>query len=265
MAVKNNDKTPVTSWIDWVNSIEPFRGDVVFASIEKGETTSHSEKQLEQTPPIKKERTSITIPSPVESETSEKEEVDISSLSLEFLIDEVNKCSRCNLAKTRNKGVPGEGDKDASLMFIGEGPGYDEDKSGRPFVGKAGQLLTKIIESGLGISRKECYIANIVKCRPPQNRDPFENEAAACIPYLHRQIELIKPKMIVVLGRVAMNYLLGITPPLKVARAQNHSYKEIPVVVTYHPAALLRNPALKKDVWSDLQVVIKELDLPGAN
>ncbi|MCK5808088.1 uracil-DNA glycosylase [bacterium] len=188
----------------------------------------------------------------------------MSALSFETLIETVSSCTLCPLSETRITTVPGEGDKNAQLMFIGEGPGADEDKSGKPFVGRAGQLLTKIIEGGLGISRSECYIANIVKCRPPHNRNPFDSEVTACIPYLHRQIELIKPKMIVLLGRVAMNHLLAISPPLKIARAQKHTYKHIPVVVTYHPAALLRNPALKKDLWSDLQVVIKELELPGA-
>lgn len=259
MAVRKNNENTTTAWLNWLNSIEPFRESDVFIS----ESTPEKVEIAPQKPREIPKKKSEPLP-PIVKEESQKKEVDISALSLDTLLSTVRNCSRCTLSAQRNHPVLGEGAKDARLMFIGEGPGYDEDKTGRPFVGKAGKLLTKIIESGLGISREECYIANIVKCRPPQNRDPFENEAAACIPYLQRQIELIKPEIIVLLGRVAMNHLLGITPSLKVARADKHTYKNIPVIVTYHPAALLRNPALKKDVWNDLQVVIKDLELPGA-
>ncbi len=248
MAARKSNRSSVSEWLLWHDNIEPFRGEN-FAVVRTPLSGTHA------SPP------QISI-QPAPSVTQSKT---VSSLhTLDEIAEAVSHCSLCPLSSGRTLAVPGEGAANARLMFIGEGPGRDEDVSGKPFVGKAGQLLTKIIEAGLGISRSDCYIANIVKCRPPHNRNPFDNEAAACILYLHRQIELIKPEMIVLFGRVALKHLLGIESSLREARSRLHHFRNIPVVVTYHPAALLRNPSLKRAVWDDLQTVIKHLDLPGA-
>jgi DNA polymerase len=163
-------------------------------------------------------------------------------------------CTRCRLSEGRNKVVFGSGDPDAELMFIGEGPGADEDRQGLPFVGRAGELLTKII-AAIDRTREQVYIANIVKCRPPGNRDPQPDEVAACRGYLERQIALVQPRILVALGRVAAQTLLGTDSPIGRLRGQWFKVQGIPTMVTYHPAALLRNPALKRPTWEDLQQV----------
>jgi DNA polymerase len=147
-------------------------------------------------------------------------------------------------------------------MFVGEGPGADEDRQGEPFVGKAGQLLTRIIEAGMGMKRSEVYIANTVKCRPPQNRDPEPDEIEACEPFLAAQIASIQPKVIVTLGRHASLTLLKTTIPITRLRGRWNAYDGIPVMPTYHPAYLLRNPAEKRFVWEDIQEVLKKLGRP---
>jgi len=165
-------------------------------------------------------------------------------------------CTKCILAKGRKNVVFGEGNPNAELMFIGEGPGRDEDLQGRPFVGAAGQLLTKMINA-MQFSREEVYIANVVKCRPPGNRTPEQPEAEACLPYLIRQIELIKPKVIVLLGAVPLLYLLdkkGITR----LHGEWFEFMGIKTLPTFHPAYLLRSPSEKKHAWADLQKVMKE-------
>ena len=170
-------------------------------------------------------------------------------------------CAKCELSRTRNSVVFGEGAPDARLMFVGEAPGADEDAQGRPFVGRAGKLLDKMIVA-MGLARGEVYIANILKCRPPGNRDPLPAEAAACRPYLEAQINLIAPEMICCLGRHAAIRLLGREESLSRLRGAIHRYNESSrVVVTYHPAYCLRNPDSKRDVWRDLQVVMGELGL----
>lgn len=173
---------------------------------------------------------------------------------LEIVASEANICQRCGLAKTRNKVVFGSGDPDATLMFIGEGPGAEEDRQGLPFVGRAGELLTKIIEA-IGLTRDQVYIANVVKCRPPGNRDPEAEEVAACRDYLERQIDLVAPQVIVALGRVAAQSLLGTNWPLGRLRGTWHEVRGIATRVTYHPAALLRSASLKRPTWDDMQVV----------
>lgn len=180
--------------------------------------------------------------------------------TMDSIAHAVNKCQKCRLGMTRNKVVFGEGSVQADIMFIGEGPGADEDMTGRPFVGKAGQLLTKIIENGMGIPREQVYIANIVKCRPPGNRDPLPDEADACMGYLKSQIELIKPKAIILLGKVAAKYLMGIETSISRARQNDYNYKEIPVFVTYHPSALLRNQQYKRPTWEDIKKVLAYLE-----
>jgi DNA polymerase len=169
---------------------------------------------------------------------------------------EVERCTSCKLHRTRTRGVPGEGNADADLMFVGEGPGAEEDKSGRPFVGRAGELLTKIIEA-MGFSRETVFIANIVKSRPPENRVPEPDEVRACMPYLDRQIEIIAPKVLCTLGLPATRALLQIHGGISAVRGRKFQYKGIAVVPTFHPAYLLRNPAEKEKVWKDVQVVAR--------
>ncbi|MDD5729182.1 MAG: uracil-DNA glycosylase [Victivallales bacterium] len=178
-----------------------------------------------------------------------------SNLSLEELSSIARECRKCPLASGRNHVVFGEGAPHADLMFIGEGPGYDEDMQGRPFVGKAGMLLTRMI-TAMQFTREQVYIANIVKCRPPKNRNPLPEEAAACLPYLRRQIELIAPKVIVLLGAVPLKFLLNKTGIMR-QRGNWNLYNGIKVMPTFHPAYLLRNPAAKRDTWNDLQQVMQ--------
>lgn len=167
---------------------------------------------------------------------------------------EANGCSECRLSKSRNCVVFGSGSPDAALMLIGEGPGAEEDRQGLPFVGPAGELLTKILEA-MGMTRQEVYITNVVKCRPPQNRDPNDDEAAACRRFLEGQVDLVRPRVIVALGRVAAQNLLDTTAPLGRLRGAWHSFREVPVRATYHPAALLRNSSWKRPTWEDMQIV----------
>lgn len=180
------------------------------------------------------------------------------AMTLEDIRAAIGNCDRCKLCKARKNIVFGVGNPKAKLMFIGEGPGHDEDMQGIPFVGRAGQLLTKIIEA-MGYRRDDVYIGNIVKCRPPNNRNPEPDEVAACIPFLIRQAELIKPKVIVCLGSVAVQNLLGTEAKITGLRGKFKEWQGIPVMPTYHPAFLLRNPNMKKPVWEDMQAVMKML------
>jgi DNA polymerase len=171
----------------------------------------------------------------------------------------ITTCTKCFLCKGRRNTVPGEGSGRSGLMFVGEGPGQTEDETGRPFVGKAGELLTKMIEA-IELQRGEVYIANTVKCRPPQNRKPLPDELAACWPFLERQIELVKPKVLVALGATAAETLLQARRSLADLRGRVHSYRGTPLIVTYHPAALLRNPNWKKPAWDDIRIARQLLD-----
>ena len=174
----------------------------------------------------------------------------------------VSVCMQCpHLASSRTQTVFGVGNPDADLMFIGEAPGADEDRQGEPFIGRAGQLLTRIIQT-MGLSREKVYIANILKCRPPDNRDPTGEESTNCLPYLERQIEILRPQYICLLGRVAVQYLLGTTLSMAKLRGKWHRYMGIATIVTYHPAYLLRNPGAKKDAWEDLQLLMHAMGLP---
>jgi len=167
-------------------------------------------------------------------------------------------CKRCKLHRTRRTIVFGEGNEKATLMFVGEGPGYDEDVQGRPFVGKAGQLLTKIIES-INLSREEVYIANIVKCRPPQNRNPETDEIQSCNPFLMDQIRVIRPRIICALGSFAAQTLLKTSTKISELRGKIFDIEGIKVIPTYHPAFLLRNPERKRDVWEDMKKIAEYL------
>jgi len=171
---------------------------------------------------------------------------------------EIKDCTKCALASTRNNLVFGFGNPKARLVFIGEAPGKDEDEQGIPFVGRAGKILDKMLYA-IGLTREEIYIANMLKCRPPQNRDPLPDEIIKCESYLHHQLSLIKPKILVALGRVAGQNLLKRESSLSALREQVHSYKETPLIVTYHPAALLRNPRWKQNSWQDFKKIKKIL------
>lgn len=176
---------------------------------------------------------------------------------LEKLQAEIFSCKRCPLHKGRKNPVLGEGNPKALLVFVGEAPGAEEDEKGRPFVGRAGELLTKIIRA-MGLSRQEVYITNVVKCRPPNNRNPKPEEVKACMPYLLRQIELIRPRLICALGTVAAQSILGKQEPITSLRRHFHDWKGIKVMATFHPAFLLRNPSYKRLAWEDIRKLMAE-------
>ena len=183
-----------------------------------------------------------------------------SKTTLEEIASKIARCTRCTLARTRNNVVPGMGVENPDVLVIGEGPGYDEDKQGLPFVGKAGILLDKML-AAIGLDRKSnCYIANIVKCRPPQNRDPFPQEQDACFSFLEAQINILKPKMILCMGKISSNKMLNQKAPIGTLRGQIFEYNNIPLMVTYHPSALLRNEQLKRPAWDDLKMFKAKLD-----
>jgi DNA polymerase len=180
--------------------------------------------------------------------------------ALQMIRDEIGDCTRCALHKGRNSVVFADGSPTARLMFVGEGPGADEDAQGLPFVGRAGQLLNNMI-SAMGLKREEVYIANVVKCRPPGNRTPEPEEANTCSPFLFRQIDVVRPQVLVALGATAATYLLGARQPLAGLRGRVHAFRGRSLIVTYHPAFLLRDPRQKKEAWADLQIAMKELGL----
>ncbi len=180
--------------------------------------------------------------------------------TLERISSDLGECTRCKLHRHRNKIVFGVGNAHAELVFVGEGPGHDEDLQGVPFVGRAGQLLTQMIEA-MGLRRDDVYIANVVKCRPPENRTPERDEVATCLPFLLRQIESIHPKVIVCLGAVAAQALLGTNRGISQYRGEWLEFRGAKLMATYHPAYLLRNPAAKPDVWADLKKVMAVLGL----
>jgi uracil-DNA glycosylase family 4 len=184
--------------------------------------------------------------------------------SLEELRAFIGECQGCKLSAGRNHLVFGEGAPDARLVFVGEGPGKDEDLAGRPFVGEAGALLTRIVQA-MGLQRDQVYICNVVKCRPPNNRDPERDEIEACKPFLKQQLHIIRPEVICTLGRIAAQELLGYEFRITRERGQWHTYEDIPLMPTYHPAYILRNPSrereLKGQVWKDIQEIMKHLGL----
>jgi DNA polymerase len=182
--------------------------------------------------------------------------------SLDAMAQMIAGCVKCPLCQGRTNAVPGEGNPEARLMLVGEGPGESEDLSGRPFVGRAGELLDKILES-IEMPRATVFIANVVKCRPPRNRAPLPEERDACMPYLRRQIALVNPDVILALGSTAAEALLGMKRPLGELRLKVHLWDGIPLVVTYHPAALLRNPNWKRPAWDDVRIARQLLDRHG--
>ncbi len=182
-------------------------------------------------------------------------------MTLEEIRDEIGDCTRCKLHEGRTNLVFGDGNPKARLVFVGEGPGRDEDMQGKPFVGRAGKLLTKIIEA-MGLKREDVYICNVVKCRPPNNRTPEPDEMDTCEQFLFKQIRTIKPEVIVCLGATAAKSILKTKASLGSLRGKFHNYSGSKLMVTYHPAALLRNPNFKRPLWDDMQVVMRELGLP---
>jgi len=185
--------------------------------------------------------------------------------SLEGLREVLGDCKRCKLHKSRKKLVFGEGSPRARLVFVGEGPGREEDLAGRPFVGEAGELLTRIIERGMGLTREDVYICNVVKCRPPGNRDPERDEIEACLPFLRQQINIIRPEVICTLGRISTQELLKREIKITRERGKWYSFMDIPLMPTYHPAYIVRNPSrereLKGQVWEDVKKIMRHLGL----
>ncbi len=200
--------------------------------------------------------------SPVKEELKEPNKTDTNKEStpdaLGLFKDKIGDCRECGLSQARKNIIFGEGRSDAGLMFIGEGPGSDEDIQARPFVGDAGKLLIKLIEK-LGMKREDVYIANIVKCRPPYGRNPEKDEIASCMPFVEKQIDIIKPRVIVCLGKVSANALLGNDTPISRMRGTFYKYRNIPVMPTFHPAYLLRSPKDKWLTWDDMQKVLEIL------
>ncbi|HYA88299.1 MAG TPA: uracil-DNA glycosylase [Nitrospirota bacterium] len=191
----------------------------------------------------------------------EEESVSVSPSSLDSIREELGNCIRCKLSQDRNAIVFGEGNSEAKLVFIGEGPGYEEDQQGRPFVGEAGQLLTDIIIKGMKLKREEVYICNVVKCRPPNNRTPESDEINACEPFLRKQLLAIKPKVIVTLGNVPTQTLLKTKDGITKLRGTWRDFEGILLMPTFHPAYLLRNPKDKALVWEDIQKVMIQLGM----
>jgi len=183
----------------------------------------------------------------------------LADATLDGLATQINGCTKCRLHTSRTHAVPGEGPPDARLVVVGEGPGANEDAQGRPFVGRAGALLDDIL-AAIDCPRETVYIANVVKCRPPDNRKPQGDEIEACMPYLHRQLALIRPKVILAMGATAAEALLQTRASLSALRNRVHDYRGTPLIVTYHPAALLRNPNWKRPTWDDVRIARQLLD-----
>ena len=202
--------------------------------------------------------TKVGLPQRVSAE-AEKGAPSPGAETLEVVREDLGECTRCKLHKGRHNLVYGVGNPHADLMFVGEGPGYEEDMQGIPFVGPAGQLLTKIIEA-IQMTRDDVYIANVVKCRPPSNRDPEPDEVATCRPFLERQVAAIRPRVICTLGRVATQAMLATEKPLGRMRGQQFTFGDAVLVPTYHPAALLRDPSKKRDTWEDMKLIRALLD-----
>jgi DNA polymerase len=237
------------------------RGNAVVdseAAAQTPESLSLSVTHQDETMPKKQSSVPATDLYPVQQSVTPPAEREA---ALRLIQQDIGDCTRCPLAFAgRHTIVFGEGDANARLMFVGEGPGADEDMQGRPFVGRAGQLLNNMI-TAMGLKREEVYIANIVKCRPPQNRTPEPEEANTCSQFLFRQIDVIRPEILVALGSTAATYLLGGKSSLSSLRGRLHEARGSKLIVTYHPAYLLRDPRQKKEAWADLQIAMAELGL----
>lgn len=229
-------------------------------SLRKSATQAKTVKSAVPTPAVgaaKPAPAPIVPPSGISLFTDAEKVKDDSLLKIR---EDIGECTRCKLHKGRNKIVFGDGNPKARLVFVGEAPGADEDKQGIPFVGRAGKLLTQMIEA-MGLQRQDVYICNVVKCRPPENRKPEDDEVSTCSPYLLRQLDVIEPKVLVCLGAVAAQTLLETNRGISQFRGEWMEWRGHKLMATYHPAYLLRNPAAKADVWKDLQKVMAELGL----
>lgn len=216
-----------------------------------------SSKKFQSSPIFKDD---VTDDKTLQSNDETNVEINENKLTISDINSKIIRCTRCKLARTRTNVVPGMGVENPQVLVIGEGPGYEEDMQGLPFVGKAGILLDKMLNA-INLDRKtNCYIANIVKCRPPENRDPFTDEQSACIGFLEAQISVLKPKMILCMGRIAGHKILNCETPMNQMHGKISSYKNIPVMVTYHPSALLRDESLKRPAWEDLKLFKQKLD-----
>ncbi len=231
---------------------DKFKAEPVFeddAEQIKAEATIQSDEQMSGSSP----------------NMTNNENLGTGALSLDELNAKILRCTRCGLARTRNNVVPGMGVQNPEVLVVGEGPGHDEDMQGLPFVGKAGVLLDRML-AAIGLDRKtNCYIANIVKCRPPENRNPFPDEQSACFSFLEAQIHILKPKMILCMGKIAIEKITGQSIAITQKHGEFFDYNGIPVMPTYHPSALLRNEELKRPAWEDLKKFKKRLDEIRAN
>lgn len=257
--MKANDKQLIYTLLKTVDAYEcgytrvKFAGEPVFTDDTENNMSEALENSTEEG---KSELVSTNSTIPVSSSSIDN----TAGLSLDELNAKVLRCTRCGLARTRNNVVPGMGVEHPDVLVIGEGPGHDEDMQGLPFVGKAGVLLDRML-AAIGLDRKtNCYIANIVKCRPPENRNPFPDEQAACFSFLEAQIHILKPKMILCMGKIAIEKLMNQNIAITQAHGEFFDYNGIPVMPTYHPSALLRNEELKRPAWEDLKKFKRRLD-----
>jgi uracil-DNA glycosylase len=246
MGIYDFYRRPVTEGVEIALPAAP---DVVQSNSETTSLMPKATKSAAQPAPAS---TLLPVLSPMEAKDK--------PAALVALREHIGDCTRCRLSKGRTKLVFGVGDPDADIMFVGEGPGADEDAQGEPFVGRAGQLLNNMI-AAMGIRREDVYIANVVKCRPPNNRAPEKDEADTCSPFLMQQIDIVKPKVIVALGATAAKNLLAMNDSMGALRGRWYDFRGTKLVVTYHPAYLLRDPRQKKETWKDLQMVMKFLGL----
>ena len=257
--MKANDKQLIYTLLKTVDAYEcgytrvKFAGEPLFTD----DTENYISEALENsTEEGKSELVSTNSTIPASSSSIDN----TAGLSLDELNAKVLRCTRCGLARTRNNVVPGMGVEHPDVLVIGEGPGHDEDIQGLPFVGKAGVLLDRML-AAIGLDRKtNCYIANIVKCRPPENRNPFPDEQAACFSFLEAQIHILKPKIILCMGKIAIEKLMNQNIAITQAHGEFFDYNGIPVMPTYHPSALLRNEELKRPAWEDLKKFKRRLD-----
>lgn len=257
--MKANDKQLIYTLLKTVDAYEcgytrvKFAGEPLFTD----DTENYMSEALENsTEEGKSELVSTNSTIPASSSSIDN----TAGLSLDELNAKVLRCTRCGLARTRNNVVPGMGVEHPDVLVIGEGPGHDEDMQGLPFVGKAGVLLDRML-AAIGLDRKtNCYIANIVKCRPPENRNPFPDEQAACFSFLEAQIHILKPKIILCMGKIAIEKLMNQNIAITQVHGEFFDYNGIPVMPTYHPSALLRNEELKRPAWEDLKKFKRRLD-----
>jgi uracil-DNA glycosylase family 4 len=251
--VKDNLEKLIEQTENYLKSLNRFYGNALYLdkSLEALSETDKNQGQNIQRADVKKQNIPLVEVDLFGNVIARREEWEFSG-SIEELNSRICNCQKCVLGKTRTNFVFGVGKPNADIVMIGEAPGAEEDAQGEPFVGRAGQLLNKIIEA-IDLKREEVYICNILKCRPPGNRNPQPEEIEKCEPYLKKQLELIKPKLILILGKVAADTLLNLRQPLNKMRGKIHYYNGIKTMVTFHPAALLRNPHWKRPTWEDMQ------------